>query len=241
MILKKALTETAENRAKQIKAAAIGTDLDPRIVFSKISTQLGFEGKESLNSLNKLYRKIESLGGKGKTNLSSIVDYLSVPKGASATIRGRKVAIPDSDYSTGILGSILFLNKQEAYRRFFDSLIKLNDNLPIGKKLIYTADEAKEFVNTENLKNISFKNKEFAENVYDSKLLKGAKLDETTQTVVGKYQAAPEIVNALRGTDAVFSGLYDSSLYANFMKLKAVAQVGGTIFSSSSSSKKRNW
>jgi hypothetical protein len=228
---KKALTETAENRAKQIKAAAIGTDLDPRIVFSKISTQLGFEGKESLNSLNKLYRKIESLGGKGKTNLSSIVDYLSIPKGADATIKGRKVAIPDSDYSTGILGSILFLNKQEAYRRFFDSLIKLNDNLPVGKKLIYTADEAKEFVNTENLKNISFKNKEFAENVYDSKLLKGAKLDETTQTVVGKYQAAPEIVNALRGTDAVFSGLYDNSLYANFMKLKAVAQVGGTIFS----------
>jgi len=102
-----------------------------------------------------LYRKIESLGGKGKTNLSSIVDYLSIPKGSQATIRGKKVAIPDSDYSTGILGSILFLNKQEAYRRFFDSLIKLNDNLPVGKKLIYTADEAVEFVNTKNLKNIS--------------------------------------------------------------------------------------
>jgi hypothetical protein len=228
---KKALTETAENRVKQIKAAAIGTDIDPKTIFGKISTQLDIKGKESINSLNKLYNKIESLGGKGKTNLSSIVDYLSIPKGSEATIRGRKVAIPDSDYSTGILGSILFLNKQEAYRRFFDSLIKLNDNLPVGKKLIYTADEAVEFVNTENLKNISFKNKEFAENVYDSKLLKGAKLDETTQTVVGKYQARPEIVNALRGTDAVFSGLYDSSLYANFMKLKAVAQVGGTIFS----------
>ena len=228
---KNVLTEVAENRVKQIKAAAIGTDIDPRIIFSKISTQLGFEGKETLNSLNKLYKKIESLGGKEKTNLSSIVDYLSKPKGSEAIIRGKKVAISDNDYSTGILGSILFLNKQEAYRRFFDSLIKLNDNLPGGKKLIYTADEAKDFVNTENLRNITFKNKEFAENVYDVKLFKGGKLEESTGSIVGKYQARPEIVNALRGTDAVFSTLYDLPMYANFMKLKGIAQIGGTIFS----------
>ncbi len=228
---KNVITEVAENRVKQIKAASIGTDIDPRVVFSKISTQLGFEGKESLNSLNKLYKKIESLGGKEKTNLSSIIDYLSIPKGSEAIVGGRKVAISDNDYSTGILGSILFLNKQEAYRRFFDSLIKLNDNLPGGKKLIYTADEAKDFVNTENLRNITFKNKEFAENVYDVKLFKGAKLEESTDSIVGKYQAKPEIVNALRGTDAVFSTLYDLPMYANFMKLKGIAQIGGTIFS----------
>lgn len=218
---KKAATQEAEKRTLEIKSAAIGTDKDPRIIFSKISEQLGLTKKESLDSLAKIYKRVQDLGGKEKTNLSSIVDYLSIPKGSEAVIRGKKVAIPTSDYTSGILGSILFLNKQEAYRRFFDSLIDLNRRIiDPAKKMIYTADEAFAYgVNTNNLKKISFKNKEFAENVFDSALMKD------------KYYAKPEIVNALRGTDAVFSNLFDIPVYGTLMKLKGVAQVGGTIFS----------
>jgi hypothetical protein len=218
---KKATVQEAEKRTLEIKSAAIGTDKDPRIIFSKISEQLGLTGKESLDSLAKVYKRVQDLSGKGKTNLSSIVDYLSTPRGSEAVIRGKKVAIPTSDYTSGILGSILFLNKQEAYRRFFDSLIDLNKRITDpAKKMIYTADEAFSYgVNTNNLKKISFKNKEFAENVFDSALMKD------------KYFAKPEIVNALRGTDAVFSNLFDIPVYGTLMKLKGVAQVGGTIFS----------
>jgi hypothetical protein len=218
---KKATVQEAEKRTLEIKSAAIGTDQDPRIIFSKISEQLGLTGKESLDSLAKVYKRVQDLSGKGKTNLSSIVDYLSTPRGSEAVIRGKKVAIPTSDYTSGILGSILFLNKQEAYRRFFDSLIDLNKRITDpAKKMIYTADEAFSYgVNTNNLKKINFKNKEFAENVFDSALMKD------------KYFAKPEIVNALRGTDAVFSNLFDIPVYGTLMKLKGVAQVGGTIFS----------
>jgi len=218
---KKATVQEAEKRTLEIKSAAIGTDKDPRIIFSKISEQLGLTNKESLDSLAKVYKRVQNLGGKEKTNLSSVVDYLSIPKGSEAVIRGKKVVIPTSDYTSGILGSVLFLNKQEAYRRFFDSLIDLNKRItdPV-KKMIYTADEAFSYgVNTNNLKKISFKNKEFAENVFDSALMKD------------KYYAKPEIVNALRGTDAVFSNLFDIPVYGTLMKLKGVAQVGGTIFS----------
>lgn len=218
---KKATIQEAEKRTLEIKSAAIGTDKDPRIIFSKISEQLGLTNKESLDSLAKVYKRIQNLGGKEKTNLSSIVNYLSTPKGSGAVIRGKKVDIPTSDYTSGILGSILFLNKQEAYRRFFDSLIDLNKRITDpAKKMIYTADEAFSYgVNTNNLKKISFKNKEFAENVFDSALMKD------------KYFAKPEIVNALRGTDAVFSNLFDIPVYGTLMKLKGVAQIGGTIFS----------
>jgi len=218
---KKATVQEAEKRTLEIKSAAIGTDQDPRIIFSKISEQLGLTGKESLDSLAKVYKRVQDLSGKGKTNLSSIVDYLSIPRGSEAVIRGKKVAIPTSDYTSGILGSILFLNKQEAYRRFFDSLIDLNKRITDpAKKMIYTADEAFSYgINTNNLKKISFKNKEFAENVFDSALMKD------------KYFAKPEIVNALRGTDAVFSNLFDIPVYGTLMKLKGVAQIGGTIFS----------
>jgi len=218
---KKATVQEAEKRTLEIKSAAIGTDQDPRIIFNKISEQLGLTGKESLDSLAKVYKRVQDLSGKGKTNLSSIVDYLSIPRGSEAVIRGKKVAIPTSDYTSGILGSILFLNKQEAYRRFFDSLIDLNKRITDpAKKMIYTADEAFSYgINTNNLKKISFKNKEFAENVFDSALMKD------------KYFAKPEIVNALRGTDAVFSNLFDIPVYGTLMKLKGVAQIGGTIFS----------
>ncbi len=219
---KKATTQEAEKRTLEIKAAAIGTEQDPRIIFSKISEQLGIVGKkESLDNLAKIYKQIEKLGGKEKTNLSSIVDYLSIPKGSEAVIQGKKVAIPTSDYTSGILGSILFLNKQEAYRRFFDSLIDLNKRITDpAKKLIYTADEALAAgKNSNNLQKISFKNKEFAENIYESALM------------TDNYFARPEIVNALRGTDAVFSNLFDIPIYGTLMKLKGVAQVGGTIFS----------
>jgi len=218
---KKATVQEAEKRTLEIKSAAIGTDQDPRIIFNKISEQLGLTGKESLDSLAKVYKRVQDLSGKGKTNLSSIVDYLSIPRGSEAVIRGKKVAIPTSDYTSGILGSILFLNKQEAYRRFFDSLIDSNKRITDpAKKMIYTADEAFSYgINTNNLKKISFKNKEFAENVFDSALMKD------------KYFAKPEIVNALRGTDAVFSNLFDIPVYGTLMKLKGVAQIGGTIFS----------
>jgi hypothetical protein len=218
---KKATVQEAEKRTLEIKSAAIGTDKDPRIIFSKISEQLGLTKKESLDSLAKVYKRVQDLGGKEKTNLSSIVDYLSTPKGSEAVIRGKKVAIPTSDYTSGILGSVLFLNKQEAYRRFFDSLIDLNKRITDpAKKMIYTADEAFSYgINTNNLKKVSFKNKEFAENIFDSALMKD------------KYYAKPEIVNALRGTDAVFSNLFDIPVYGTLMKLKGVAQVGGTIFS----------
>jgi hypothetical protein len=230
--LKKAVDDIAEKRVLEIKNAAIGTDQDPRIIFSKISEQLGFKGKgESLDSLAKINQKIKTMGGKQKTDLGSIIDYLSVPEGSEAIIRGKKVAVPTSDYTSGILGSIMFLNKQEAYRRFFDSLIKLNENLPANKKLIFSSTDAELIKNTNNLQTISFKNKEFAENIYDSKLLKGSILDESGDVIIGKYYARPEIVNALRGTDAVFSNLFDLPLYGSLMKLKAVAQVGGTIFS----------
>jgi hypothetical protein len=230
---KKATVQEAERRTLEIKSAAIGTDKDPRVIFSKISEQLGLTNKESLDSLAKVYKRVQDLGGKEKTNLSSIVDYLSTPRGSEAIIRGKKVSIPTSDYTSGILGSILFLNKQEAYRRFFDSLIDLNKRITDpSKKMIYTANEAFKYnKNTNNLKAISFKNREFAENVFESTLMKGSKLDETGESIIGKYYAKPEIVNALRGTDAVFSNLFDIPVYGTLMKLKGVAQVGGTIFS----------
>ena len=57
-------------------------------------------------------------------------------------------------------------------------------------------------------------------NIVDPQLM-----DSTT------YYAKPEIANAMKNVDAVFKGLMDNPIYGNFMKLKAGAQIGGTIFS----------
>jgi len=216
---KKSLYQEAEMRTLDIKNAAIRNDLDPRQIFSNISNQLG-EGT-NIDSLAKLYKKIEQLQGKGKTNLSSIVDYLSVPKGSEITVKGKKIPLPTSDYSSGILGGLIYLNKQNSYRRFFDSLIDMSERtLDPSKKLILRKDEASlKSINTNNLQAIKYRKNEFVDNIFQSDLLKGG------------YYARPEIVNSLRGVEAVFNGLLDNPIYANIMKLKGVAQIGGTVFS----------
>ena len=222
---KKALTDEAEKRVKEIKYAAIGTEKDPNIIFNKISSVLELEGKESINSLSKLYKKIESLGGKEKTNLSSIVDYLSTPELSEITLKGKKIAVPTSDYTAGILDSILYLNKQEAYRRFFDSLIDVSKNeKDLLKKLIYTKEEARQMgPNLTNLKGIVVNRDQTGRFIFSNPLVDASKAD--------RFFAKPEIINALRGTEEVFSKLYDIPLYGNMMKLKGIAQVGGTVFS----------
>ena len=222
---KKALTNEAEKRAREIKYAAIGTEKDPNIIFNKISEQLGLKGKESLNSLSKIYKKIESLGGKEKTNLSSIVDYLSTPELSEVTLKGKKISVPTSDYTAGILDSILYLNKQEAYRRFFDSIIDVskNEKDPL-KKLIYTKQEAEQLEsNRIGLKGIVVNRDQTGRFIFSNPLVDASKAE--------RFFAKPEIINALKGTEEIFSKLYDIPMYGNLMKLKAVAQVGGTIFS----------
>ena len=60
---------------------------------------------------------------------------------------------------------------------------------------------------------------EYAEEIFESSL-----------TSTG-YLTTPEIANAIRGTTELFNGLYDIPGYAGMMKIKAGAQLGGTVFS----------
>jgi len=206
---KKVLTSTAEEMALDIKNTAIKSNIQPESIFKNISEKIG-AGKE-VTSLATFYKRIEQLSKKGKTNLSDIIDYLSVPKGSEATIGGKKVLLPDNDFSTGILGSILHLNKQAAYRRFYDSLIDMNSKIiDPSKKLIFTERRA-------DLTKIISPTR--YENVFSSDLLSKG------------YYAKPEIANALAGTEAVFKSFYDLPIYGGLMKLKTAAQIGATVFS----------
>ena len=230
---KEALTKEADGMALFFKNQAVRSDLSPNQVFKSITEKLGDLGKVKLkdgsmvdiDSLPKLYQKIEQLGGRNKTNLSTVVDWLTSPKGSEAIIGGKKINIPDANYAQGPLSTIIFLNKQNYYRKFFDSVVDMSDRQAnVSKKILVNEKEKRiRELDGEQFQKVSpdtivpgYKKT----NIVDPQLM-----DSTT------YYAKPEIANAMKNVDAVFKGLMDNPIYGNFMKLKAGAQIGGTIFS----------
>jgi hypothetical protein len=230
---KEALSKEAEGMALFFKNQAVRSDLNPNQIFKSITEKLGDLGKVklkdgsmvSIDSLPKLYQKIEQLGGRDKTNLSTVVDWLTSPKGSEVIIGGKKIPIPDANYAQGPLSTVIFLNKQNYYRKFFDSMVDMSDRqVNVSKKIL---------VNETEKRALELKGEQFQKvspdvivpgyqktNIVDPQLM-----DSTT------YYAKPEIANAMKNVEAVFKGLMDNPIYGNFMKLKAGAQIGGTIFS----------
>ena len=123
--VKEYLDKEAKQRTTNIKDATIRDSLDTNQIFKNISEQLGGNiGKvtvkkfapESLktlkpgalplkepdmtvtiDSLPKLIEKINQLNKGGKTDLRTIVDFLSIPKGATVKIDGKIIPFFDSD------------------------------------------------------------------------------------------------------------------------------------------------
>jgi len=230
---KEALSKEAEGMALFFKNQAVRSDLNPNQIFKSITEKLGDLGKVKLkdgsmvpiDSLPKLYQKIEQLGGREKTNLSTVVDWLTSPKGSEVTIGGKKIAIPDANYAQGPLSTVIFLNKQNYYRKFFDSMVDMSDRqVNVSKKILVNETEKRvRELNGEQFQKVSpdiivpgYKKT----NIVDPQLMESA-----------TYYAKPEIANAMQNVEAVFKGLMDNPIYGNFMKLKAGAQIGGTIFS----------
>jgi len=230
---KEALTKETEGMALFFKNQAVRSDLNPNQIFKSITEKLGDLGKVKLkdgsmvaiDSLPKLYQKIEQLGGKEKTNLSTVVDWLTSPKGSEVIIGGKKIPIPDANYAQGPLSTVIFLNKQNYYRKFFDSVVDMSDRqVNVSKKILVNETEkrARE-LNGEQFQKVSpdtIVPGYQKTNIVDPQLMNNA-----------TYYAKPEIANAMKNVEAVFKGLMDNPIYGNFMKLKAGAQIGGTIFS----------
>ena len=245
------LDKEAKQRTTNIKDATIKGSLDTTRIFENISEQLGGnigkvtvkkfapESLETLkpgalplkepdltvtiDSLPKLYEKINQLNKGGKTDLRTIVDFLSTPKGATAKIDGKIIPLPESNYNYGILDSVLFLNKQRYQGKFFDALLDLSNKQPnVSKKLILTEEEMVMFGrNKDNLTNIQVGQlTPGIENIIKSELLNGT------------YYAKPEIINAIKNLDSILgSNLLNNEFYKSFMKIKGYAQFGGTVLS----------
>jgi hypothetical protein len=247
------LDKEAKQRTTNIKDATIRDSLDTNQIFKNISDQLGGDigrvtikkfAPESLqppkpgalplkpeeinvaiDSLPKLYEKINQLNKGKKTDLRTIVDFLSIPKGSTVKIDGKIIPLPESNYNYGILDSILFLNKQRYQGKFFDALLDLSSSArqpDIRKKLILTEEEMQMFGrNRENLTNIQ-----------SGQIMPGTENIIKADLLNGTYYAKPEIINAIKNLDSVLgSNLMNNEFYKSFMKLKGYAQFGGTVLS----------
>jgi hypothetical protein len=247
------LDKEAKQRTTNIKDATIRDSLDTNQIFKNISDQLGGdigrvtikkfvpeslqppkpgalplkpeEINVAIDSLPKLYEKINQLNKGKKTDLRTIVDFLSIPKGSTVKIDGKIIPLPESNYNYGVLDSILFLNKQRYQGKFFDALLDLSSSArqpDIRKKLILTEEEMQMFG----------RNKENLTNIQSGQIMPGTENIIKTDLLNGTYYAKPEIINAIKNLDSVLgSNLMNNEFYKSFMKLKGYAQFGGTVLS----------
>jgi hypothetical protein len=247
------LDKEAKQRTTNIKEATIRNSLDTNKVFENISDQLGGdfgrvtvkkfvpesleppkpgalplkpeEINVAIDSLPKLYEKINQLNKGKKTDLRTIVDFLSIPKGSTVKIDGKIIPLPESNYNYGVLDSILFLNKQRYQGKFFDALLDLSSSTrqpDIRKKLILTEEEMVMFG----------RNKENLTNIQSGQIVPGTENIIKADLLNGTYYAKPEIINAIKNLDSVLgSNLMNNEFYKSFMKLKGYAQFGGTVLS----------
>jgi hypothetical protein len=253
------LDKEAKQRTTNIKDATIRDSLDTSQIFKNISDQLGgdfgrvtikkfaTEPLEALkpgalplkqpdisvtiDSLPKLYEKINQLNKNGKTDLRTIVDFLSTPKGATVKIDGKMIPLPESSYNYGLLDSILFLNKQRYQGKFFDALLDLSSSArqpDINKKLILTEEEMTMFG----------RNKENLTKIQSGQITPGIQNLIKSDLLNGTYYAKPEIINAIKNLDSILgSNLMNNEFYKSFMKLKGFAQFGGTVLSPTAQSR----
>jgi hypothetical protein len=247
------LDKEAKQRTTNIKDATIRDSLDTNQIFKNISDQLGGdigrvtikkfvpeslqppkpgalplkpeEINVAIDSLPKLYEKINQLNKGKKTDLRTIVDFLSIPKGSTVKIDGKIIPLPESNYNYGVLDSILFLNKQRYQGKFFDALLDLSSSArqpDIRKKLILTEEEMQMFG----------RNKENLTNIQSGQIMPGTENIIKADLLNGTYYAKPEIINAIKNLDSVLgSNLMNNEFYKSFMKLKGYAQFGGTVLS----------
>lgn len=247
------LDKEAKQRTTNIKDATIRDSLDTNQIFKNISDQLGgdfgrvtvkkfvpesleppkpgalpLKSEEinvAIDSLPKLYEKINQLNKGKKTDLRIIVDFLSIPKGSTVKIDGKIIPLPESNYNYGVLDSILFLNKQRYQGKFFDALLDLSSSTrqpDIRKKLILTEEEMQMFG----------RNKENLTNIQSGQIMPGTENIIKADLLNGTYYAKPEIINAIKNLDSVLgSNLMNNEFYKSFMKLKGYAQFGGTVLS----------
>jgi hypothetical protein len=247
------LDKEAKQRTTNIKDATIRDSLNTNQIFKNISDQLGGdigrvtikkfvpeslqppkpgalplkpeEINVAIDSLPKLYEKINQLNKGKKTDLRTIVDFLSIPKGSTVKIDGKIIPLPESNYNYGVLDSILFLNKQRYQGKFFDALLDLSSSArqpDIRKKLILTEEEMQMFG----------RNKENLTNIQSGQIMPGTENIIKADLLNGTYYAKPEIINAIKNLDSVLgSNLMNNEFYKSFMKLKGYAQFGGTVLS----------
>ena len=247
------LDKEAKQRTTNIKDATIRDSLDTNQIFKNISDQLGGdigrvtikkfvpeslqppkpgalplkpeEINVAIDSLPKLYEKINQLNKGKKTDLRTIVDFLSIPKGSTVKIDGKIIPLPESNYNYGVLDSILFLNKQRYQGKFFDALLDLSSSArqpDIRKKLILTEEEMQMFG----------RNKENLTNIQSGQIMPGTENIIKADLLNGTYYAKPEIINAIKNLDSVLgSNVMNNEFYKSFMKLKGYAQFGGTVLS----------
>ena len=247
------LDKEAKQRTTNIKDATIRDSLDTNQIFKNISDQLGGdfgrvtvkkfvpesleppkpgalplkpeEISVTIDSLPKLLEKINQLNKGKKTDLRTIVDFLSIPKGSTVKIDGKIIPLPESNYNYGVLDSILFLNKQRYQGKFFDALLDLSSSArqpDIRKKLILTEEEMQMFG----------RNKENLTNIQSGQIMPGTENIIKADLLNGTYYAKPEIINAIKNLDSVLgSNLMNNEFYKSFMKLKGYAQFGGTVLS----------
>jgi len=219
---KKELENQSLNKTVSLKYTAIRNDRSPEQIWKNISETVLGEGNYGLNSLGKIRSEILSEKSKfnlykdvkNKVDLNSIVEYLSIPKNSTVTINGKVIPLPASDYSSGILSGIIHGNKQLYLKKWYDAF----EQLGLEKGLLFKSkNEANAAGKTfDDLTGIPRKP---TEEIFESSL-----------TSTG-YLTTPEIANAIRGTTELFNGLYDIPGYAGMMKIKAGAQLGGTVFS----------
>ena len=196
--LTRAIDDNAFSRLNLIKQAVITSGGNINKYFNNISQII----KKDLDKLKP-----------GETFPDAIKRFLSTPKGQKVEIK---------DYTTSLLETIIYNNKQAYKRNYFDLAEKqfVKNNL-IFKNLSEAADKGVNPARLQMIKPSSIDNikTDIGDVVTESNLFTGG------------YYTLPEIANGLLSSKVAFDNFFDNDFYKAIMQFKAGGQIAKTIFS----------
>jgi hypothetical protein len=184
--------------------------------LNKIAESKGLTFEEVLNDPKLVKKLVNNLP---QTDLASIVEYLSVPKGSQMTVDGKIINIPKVE-APGILNVISHTAEQISNIKMYNQLEKLG----LENGWLITQEEALN-------RGITVPNVQYKKVVAPMEV-RGSAVNNIGLFTNG-YYAVPEITNALNRNVLAFSSLNKVPFFNEFLKLKYTGSMSATLLSPS--------
>jgi hypothetical protein len=227
----------ADNTMSDLQKSLLQSNRDPESLFRLISKSFKITDTGKLRDVARQTTKegkdVSVLTSEGKLiraggSLQDVMKKVLDAEGAEAV--GRAFLEPLKDYRAAVTDTFIQTAKNVYKKEFFD---KFADGALKNGYAFRSIEEARAAgVPTQNLQQIT---SEFSKDaaMLESKILQSELFDGgiTLNGTKGGLFTTPEIANAVKGTEEYLSKLYDVPLYSAVMSVKAVGQIGKTVFS----------